>query len=179
MSKKGNIFSITIKTIFYIIAAIILIIFSMIIYKTIRYPNKIPDVFGIKPMIVVSSSMEPEINVGDLAFVKMVDTDTIKEKDIVAFRNNEDTVTTHRVIDVTEIDGNKCFTTKGDNNASDDSTMVSPSDIEGIYISKIPKLGEVLMVVQQPIVLAIILLVILVGGLICLLIRWKCEKNGV
>ena len=45
-------------------------------------------------MIVLSGSMETAIYTGDLVFVKVVDTDTLKTGDIIAFRNEADTVTT-------------------------------------------------------------------------------------
>ena len=36
-------------------------------------PNKIPSIFGYKPFIVLSGSMETEIYVGDLVIVKSID----------------------------------------------------------------------------------------------------------
>lgn len=143
-------------------AGIILLIACIIMYKANRYPDKVPDVFWIKPMIVLSGSMETAIYTGDLVFVKMVDTNTIKENDIIAFRNEENTVTTHRVIEILNENEERHFKTKGDNNNTEDANLVKSSNIEGVYISKISGLGDFLMFMQQPIGLVVMLLIILV-----------------
>ena len=174
---QGTLIGKIIKIIFFIIAALVLIIASIIMYKANRYPDKVPDVFGIKPMIVLSGSMETEIYTGDLVFVKMVDTDTLKENDIIAFRNEKDTVTTHRIIEVVNQDGQKYFRTKGDNNNTEDADLVEMSKVEGVYVSKISGLGNFLMFMQQPIGLAVVLLIILVVGFIWLYIVNKIDEK--
>ena len=79
-------------------------------------PNDVPSLFGYKPFIVLSGSMETEIYVGDLVIVKEVDSSTLKENDIIAFRDSENLVTTHRIVNVINSDKGLCFETKGDNN---------------------------------------------------------------
>ena len=155
-----------IKIILIIIIIPFLIISLIIMVKAKMHPDKIPDIFGVKPMIVLSGSMETSIYRGDLVFVKMVDTENLKVNDIIAFRNEENTVTTHRVVEIVKQDGKTFFKTKGDNNNAEDSNLVDASKVEGIYTSKIPKLGNVLMFIKEPKNLLIILLVILVLGLI-------------
>lgn len=156
------------KIIFFIIAIPILLMSIVVMYKANKYPNKVPDILGYKPMIVLSGSMETSIYTGDLVFVKEVDPDTLKTNDIIAFRNETDTVTTHRIIEIVNENGQKKFRTKGDNNNSEDSNLVETSAIEGIYAFKISKLGNFLMFLQQPMGLIMVLLVILVIGLIWL-----------
>lgn len=168
-----------IKAIFFIVTVPLLIISFIIMYKANKYPDKIPDVFGIKPMIVLSASMEDSIYTGDLIFVKMVDTNTLKENDVIAFRNEDDKVTTHRIIQIIKEDGNTLYRTKGDNNNSEDANLVKDTDVEGIYFSRIAKVGSFLMFMQQPIGLAIILLTILVVGLACLHIVNKIEEKNI
>ena len=166
-----------VKIIFFVIAIPLLVIACTIMYKANKYPDKIPDVFGIKPMIVLSGSMETSIYTGDLVFVKMVDTDTLKENDVIAYRNEEDKVTTHRIIEIIVENGKTFYKTKGDNNSSVDANLVSTSDVEGIYVTRIAKLGNFLMFMQQPIGLAVVLLIILVVGLICLHIMNKLDDK--
>lgn len=174
-SKKSKIGTI-IKIVFFIITIPILVMSAIIMIKAKMYPNKVPDIFGYKPMIVLSGSMETSIYTGDLVFVKNVDTSTLKEQDVIAFRNESDTVTTHRIVDIVEQDGQQYFQTKGDNNDANDADLVSMDDVEGIYVFKIPKLGSALMVIKEPKSLAVILLVILVLGLIWLNVADKKEK---
>ncbi len=174
--KRLDVFNF-VKILFFIIIIPVLIISIVIIYKAYKYPDKIPDIFGYKPMIVLSGSMEGTINTGDLVFVKIVDTNILKKGDIIAFRNEKNTVTTHRIVEVMEANGSKIFTTKGDANNAEDANIVKSSDVEGIYVSRIGRLGNFLMFVQQPIGLVVILLVILVVGLICLQIVNKLEDK--
>ena len=46
--------------------------------------DKIPSVFGYKPFIVLSGSMETEIHKGDLIITKIVDPETLKVNDVIA-----------------------------------------------------------------------------------------------
>lgn len=163
--------------IFLIIAIPLIIIACTIMYKANKYPNKIPDVCGIKPMIVLSGSMESTIHTGDLVFVKMVDSSKLKENDIIAFRNEDNKVTTHRIVEVISENGETFFKTKGDNNNSEDSNLVSSSAVEGIYINRISGFGSFLMFMQKPIGLAVVLLIILVIGLLCLYIVNKADNK--
>lgn len=165
------------KIIFFVITIPLLIISGTIMYKANKYPDKIPDVFGIKPMIVLSGSMESTIYTGDLVFVKMVDVANIEINDIIAFRNEEDKVTTHRVIEIITEDGEVFYKTKGDNNSVEDANLVKTSSIEGKYISRIPNLGNFLMFMQQPIGLATVLMAILIIGMVWLYIINKIDDK--
>lgn len=175
--QKGKSIGKIIKAIFFVVAIFLLVIAGTIMYKANKYPNKIPDVFGYKPMIVLSGSMETSIYTGDLVFVKIIDTDLLKENDIIAFRNEANKVTTHRIIEIVEENGETYFRTKGDNNNTEDANLVKMTDVEGIYVSRIPGIGKNLMFIQQPIGLVVMLLVILVVGLIWLYIVNKIEDK--
>lgn len=177
--KKTNENSIgkIVKIIFFAIAIPLLLMACTIMYKANKYPDKIPDVLGIKPMIVLSGSMESFIHTGDLVFVKVVDTNILKVNDIIAFRNEGNKVTTHRIIEIVKEEGKILYKTKGDNNSVEDANLVKPSEIEGLYVSRIGKIGNFLMFMQQPIGLAVVLLVILIVGIICLYVIDKVDKN--
>ncbi len=168
-NKKGIVGKVC-KIIFFSFAFIILLIAGIIMYKANTDPAKVPDVFGYKPMIVLSGSMETSIHTGDLVFVKMVDTTTLKKNDVIAFRNEADTVTTHRIVDIVFEDGKQFFQTKGDANNANDKNLVAMEDVEGLYVGRIAGAGNFLMFMQKPIGLFIVLLVILVIGLLWLYI---------
>ena len=75
-------------------------------------------IFNIRPVIVVSGSMEPEITTGSMAFI---DGD-LKEPDIgdiIAYRTGKNTVT-HRVIE----EKGEGYITKGDANYVADPAIV-------------------------------------------------------
>lgn len=114
--KKTEIMGLIFKIVFLIIVIPIILMSIIVMIKANKYPDKIPDIFGYKPMIVLSGSMETAIYTGDLVFVKIVDTDKLNVGDVIAFRNEVDTVTTHRIINIVDKNGKRYFETKGDNN---------------------------------------------------------------
>ena len=122
-----------------------------IVYKSYSEPNKIPSVFGWKPFIVLSGSMEDTIMPGDLILTKEIDALELKEGDIISFRTNKYNVITHRIINIVDENGERKYYTKGDNNNSADSEPVCNDQIEGIYRYRIPKLGEIALNLQKPI----------------------------
>lgn len=134
----------------------ILFVNGVILIDSFVHPNEVPSFFGWKPFIVLSGSMENEICSGDLAIVKEVDNEIIKENDIIAFKN-EDLVTTHRVVEIIQENGITKYKTKGDNNNIEDNGMVSQEQIEGLYQFKISKLGNLAMFTQTPIGMVICL----------------------
>ena len=71
--------------------------------------NKVASVFGYKPFVVLSGSMSPNIQVGDLILVKKVDSTTLNKNDIIAYKNSANFITTHRIIDVQITNNQRCF----------------------------------------------------------------------
>jgi signal peptidase len=164
-SEKAN-GSIIFKIILAIILIPIVLCSLIILIKGTLFPDKIPDVFGIKPMIVMSDSMESYISRGDLVFVKITKGEDLKKQDIIAYRlEGENYVITHRIVDIKQENGEYKFETKGDNNNSADGTLVRYKEVEGKYINKIPKLGAFLMFLQDPKGLVIVLLIVLIVGM--------------
>ena len=155
-----------IRNIIIVFLIMILFINLIIIVKSIIFPNTIPGIFGYKPFIVMSNSMENEIKVGDLVVVKEVDADNLKVDDIIAFRDSKKTVTTHRIVNMVTKDGERCFITKGDNNNTDDQEPVCPSMIEGKLVKKIPILGSIILFIQQPYGIAIMILALVIVSLL-------------
>ena len=51
------------------ILSIILVLNIYIMVQANLSPNKVPNVFGYKPFVVLSGSMESEISVGDLVLL--------------------------------------------------------------------------------------------------------------
>ena len=151
----------TIVTIF----ALIALIFIWIFIQSRVSPDKVPSLFGYKFFIVLSGSMEPEIYKGDLVIVKNIDSNTLKENDIIAFRDKDGYVITHRIVEINYDDGKK-FITKGDNNNVNDADSVALESVEGIYTSKIVGLGNVLVVMQDPVTIVVIVSAIILAGIL-------------
>ena len=103
---------------------------------------------GIRTFTVLSGSMEPTYHVGSLIYVKKVDPTTIQPGQVITFMLEENTVATHRVVD---IDGeNQRFTTKGDANDAEDASLVHYKNVIGTPVFTIPKLGYAANYIQHP-----------------------------
>lgn len=108
---------------------------------------------GIKPYAVLSGSMEPEYPVGSLIYVKNVDTNKLKVGDDITFMLDEDTLATHRIIEVIPDEKDSSvvrFKTKGIANEYADSGLVRSENVVGKPVFDIPYLGYVSSYIQNP-----------------------------
>ncbi|MBQ6901059.1 MAG: signal peptidase I [Firmicutes bacterium] len=104
--------------------------------------------FGLQVYTVLSGSMEPEYPVGSMVYVMEADTATLELRDVITFRLSEETVVTHRIIDIIHDENNPqkvSFQTQGDSNNVADGTLVEPDDIIGKVVFKIPYMGYLAM----------------------------------
>jgi len=108
---------------------------------------------GLKVFTVLSGSMEPAYHVGSLIYVKVVDPYELERGDVITFMLNEDTVATHRIVEVVfdEKDSSVVrFKTKGDANSAEDGSLVHYKNVIGSPVFTIPKLGYVANYIQNP-----------------------------
>ena len=103
--------------------------------------------FGLEPYVVISGSMAKEFPVGSVIYVKDVEPTEIEVGDIITYRLTGTTLSTHRVIGVDM--ENRCFNTKGDENATEDGAPVSFDDLVGMPVFSIPYIGFVANFVQH------------------------------
>ncbi len=109
--------------------------------------------FGIQPYTVLSGSMEPTYHVGSLIYVKEVDYQELESGDVITFMLSEDTIATHRIVEVVpdETDATVLrYRTKGDANDAEDANLVHYKNVIGSPIFTIPYLGYVADYVQNP-----------------------------
>ena len=134
---------------------VILVMFSCI--------NKIEpfSIFGYSAYIVTTNSMYPSICSGDIVIVKKVEEEKIKVGDIITF-TKDNQVNTHRVTNIVEEEGEKFYTTKGDNNNVEDIERVKFTEINGKEIITIPYLGNIIKILENEVVFLIVVLVILI-----------------
>lgn len=122
--------------------------FAVIIFVFTKINGETPKVFGYTLHRVVSGSMEPELEVGDVIVSKEIkDTSEIAVGDIITFQGDarfEDQKVTHRVL-VAPYDNGRGATvivTKGDANIDDDGE-ISVGLVESKYHSKIDFLKKI------------------------------------
>ncbi len=129
-----------------ILISILLLIFVSNFYvmiKSAANPGTHPNVFGYSTAVVVSGSMQPEINVDDLVIIKKQK--TYQKNDIIAF-NAGNSFVTHRIIDETP----KGFITKGDANNTEDKAVVQKKDISGKVVLTVANIGKVVSFLKSP-----------------------------
>ena len=158
-----------IGTILCIILTPVLIINLTLIAKSYINQDEVPSVGGWLPLIVLTDSMQPEIDGGDLIICHTIEAEEIKTGDVIAFfdpAGNGTSIVTHRVIEIVEENGELSFRTKGDNNNAEDKLLVSENDLVAIYKTRIAGAGNVAMFMQSPtglIVCVVLPIVMLVG----------------
>lgn len=148
-----------IATAVYIILIPLLIYNVFIIATSLIKPDKTPSVFGIKTYVIISGSMMPELEIGDIVVVKTVLPEELKVGDLISYRKGQ-VIVTHRITKIVDSSDNKKeFITKGDSNNVEDSGNVSENSIEGKVIKKIPKLGNIAIIFKnKTIIITIIIL---------------------
>lgn len=169
-----------IGTILCIILLPILIINLTLIVKSYTNADEVPSVGGYFPMIVLTDSMDPEIQSGDLIFCHTVEAEAVQVGDIISFYDpmgSGSTVVTHRVMEIKDEGTGRSFITKGDNNNTEDQMPVQAEDVIGLYKSRIAGAGNIAMFMQTTpglIVCVILPMILLIGWDV--LRRKKYEK---
>ena len=108
--------------------------------------SHVASLAGYTPLSVVSDSMAPTFNAGDLIIIRSCDPATLQEGDIITFHtiiNNEFALNTHRIAEIDDQGGARSYVTKGDNNEIADVHMITDGDIVGKFVTRLPKFGRV------------------------------------
>ena len=138
-------------TVMCIILIPILIINCILIVKSFT-SEEVPNVAGNLPLIVLTDSMYPEIQSGDLIICHTAEPEDIKVKDVIAFfdpAGNGSSIVTHRVLEVTEQGGQIAWRTKGDNNNTEDRLLVTADKLVAVYEgTRLPGFGNVALFMQ-------------------------------
>ena len=106
-------------------------------------PLTVPRAMGYELYTVITGSMEPNVPVGSLVFVKDVDPVEVQEKDVIAFYGGKDSnaIITHRVVENRVFMGD--FITKGDANSDNDMNPVDYEELIGRVELSVPYVGTV------------------------------------
>lgn len=108
---------------------------------------------GLQVYTVLSGSMEPTYHTGSLIYVREVDYRQLQPGDVITFLLDEDTVATHRIVEVVTDEEDPTvlrYRTRGDANAADDGTPVHYKNVIGSPVFTVPYLGYVASYIQNP-----------------------------
>lgn len=109
--------------------------------------------FGMRLYTVLSGSMEPTYHVGSLIYVKSVDYHELKVGDSITFMLDEETIATHRIVEVVPDEEDPeviRYKTKGDANDVEDGGLVHYKNVIGRPVFTIPYLGYLVSYVKEP-----------------------------
>ena len=135
--KNGKKILKVLLTIFRILVGIVLAAFIIVVCLQ-RFSNNKISFFNYRMFTVVSQSMTPKYDIGDVLISKQVKPEEIKENDVISYLGTygdfTDKVITHRVVGIHQNeDGKYYFRTKGDANIVEDP-IVEEGQIYGVVV---------------------------------------------
>lgn len=112
----------------------IVLIFMAFVVVSSKASGGEPQVLGYQLKTVLSGSMEPGIKTGSIIAVKPGgDMNRFSEGDVITFKQEENVLVTHRIIEVIKNDDQVMYRTKGDNNKTEDLEPVLSENIVAEY----------------------------------------------
>lgn len=105
--------------------------------------------FGLRPVVVISGSMEPGIPVGSVIFVQSVPVSEVAVGDVVTVERPRNLgLVTHRVVEIVDAEGVVALELQGDANASPDPEPYAVQNA-GLLKAQVPFLGYVTLFFQS------------------------------
>ena len=151
-SRKKKIKKI-INVIDYIVIFLVIFVNAVLIFKSMSNPGKSPSIFGKKAFVIISGSMIPHIQIGDVVLIN--ETNNVAVGDVIAFRRDSSVI-------VMNVNGKLMYQTKGDNNNVEDKELVETSIIEGVMFGKIPFIGKIFLWLYNHISIVIAVAIIII-----------------
>ncbi len=136
--------------------------------------------FGHPTLVVLSGSMTPVIDTGDLIIdnrVTSAQANHLRVGQIITFFDapGSKMVLTHRIVRVVHQNNRVFYETKGDFNNAPDAALRPASDVIGVYEMKIPRGGYFLYNLHRPLVLGLLLAAPVLWFVAGLLRQWGME----
>ena len=163
--------------IFYVIIIPLILISITIIWQRLTEPDKIPDILGYKMFVVLDGDMDQAIEYGDLIFTHNIAPENLEKSNLIAFRNNTNKVTIHRIVKITEDDIGRQFEMQNSVNEVGDTKCVKENQVEGLIIHRIPNIGVILYKIQEPYIILILIGIVLLIGIVAYYIAGRLDKR--
>ena len=140
-----------------------------------------PMPFGGRALTVMSGSMEPAVQTGDVVVMRSVSPLALRLGDVVTFRDphNGRRLITHRVRDIRIGGGEARLVTKGDANNTAEEWVVPADGTVGLVTFRLPKLGYALHWLGHPFArIAVVVLPALLLAAHELRRIWRTREEG-
>jgi signal peptidase len=170
-----------------VVTTLLIGFFLIYIIVQLFLPNMSVKVFGFKPYIVITESMEPVISVNDMVVDRKFKLDKAKEGDIVTFLadidyNGTKEVVTHYIYSINEVNDTAIIRTHRyyapGETVVPDTWLLSPDDILGTYWFTLPKVGYLTNYLKSPYgIVTIIINIGIISGIVYLVKHPQVEDN--
>ena len=171
--------------------AVVIFLILFIVFEVFM-PNKTIDYLGVKTYVVLTPSMEPDINVDDMIVVRKVNEEDIEVGDAISFRVfirdlGREAVVTHYVGDIIDDGDELIYETRGataDDNVYDqwldeqnEEKNIAYDDIVGTVMFRLPYVGHVVKILQSPAMLGLLGLNVVIIYALVKVIKYKPKKE--
>ncbi len=146
----------------FVISIIIIMVIGYVIF------NYVPFIAKYDHYVIATNSMEPVINVGDIVIINSdVELEALEVGQIIAFYadirgDGKKVVVVHYLYSITTNDGVNTYRTKPEISDNVDPWTLVDSDIVGIHVASIPKIGPFILFAQSTIGRIVILVDVVV-----------------
>lgn len=103
----------------------------------------VPKATGSRPLTVLTGSMQPALDPGDVVVVRPADTENLQIGDVITFQaeSGNPELTTHRIVGVVLTGEGREYVTRGDANGAADPVPVRPEQVRGTVWYSVPLVG--------------------------------------
>lgn len=183
MEKKENKGLKIIKSVLNFVIALLVILFVIVVVLQ-RFSNNKLSFFNFRMFTVVSGSMKPTYDIGDVLISKETDASKIKVRDTISYLGRagsfRDKVITHKVVGIEKDENGKyVFRTKGTANLVEDP-LVYQDQLYGVVVYKVKLLSLIYKIVSTKygmLIFVIIPLFYVIGSEILSFMLEKEEKR--
>lgn len=148
--KENKALKITGTVLYYMLVLLIVAVLAVVILQRVSKNNI--TIGGIRIFNIVSESMVPKYEIGDVLIAKSIDPKELKVGDDIAYQGEVGTffgkVVTHQIIDIKEENGELKFTTKGIANEEADPE-ISSSQIYGKIVYHVKSLSLISKIINN------------------------------
>lgn len=183
MEKKENKGLKIVKSVLNFVVALLVILFVIVVVLQ-RFSNNKLSFFNLRMFTVVSGSMKPTYDIGDVLISKETDASKIKVGDTISYLGRagsfRDKVITHKVVGIEKDENGKyVFRTKGTANLVEDP-LVYQDQLYGVVVYKVKLLSLIYKIVSTKygmLIFVIIPLFYVIGSEILSFMLEKEEKR--
>ena len=175
------------KKVFQVLGIAVIVIELIVIASVVisRVSGNVPSVFGYHLYVIVSPSMTPELEIGDVIISREYDGGELHVGQVVEYVGKSGSmkgkIITHRIESISGEGDDRVIITKGTANNEPDPP-ISPSDIVAVMIYETIVIGKIYSVLNTTAgficLLLLPMVVMIIAEIVKLIFDVKGDKNG-